>query len=274
MKLFSPAKINLFLRVLNRRHDGYHQVATLVQAIDFGDILNFTLSDADSLICNNPDVPSDSSNLIFKAADLFRRKTGLRFGLKVELEKKIPLEAGLGGGSSNAATTLFALNTIYGYPFSIGELMDLATELGHADITLFFSSGTAYCEGIGENVHSLDPFLENPSLWIVKPEAGLSTPLVYRTLNLEECAKINPQILLEQFQSGTIALYNDLEKPAMRLLPELAALKQKLLASGCSNVSMTGSGTAFICVSEKQPAPESFKIHFLNREKDQWYEFS
>ncbi len=118
MKLFSPAKLNLFLRVLSKRKDGYHEIASLFQAIDFGDILTFALSDKDKLTSSDPSIPHDRSNLIFQAADQFRRQTGLHFGLEVDLEKKIPTQSGLGGGSSNAATTLWALNELHGRPVS------------------------------------------------------------------------------------------------------------------------------------------------------------
>src|SRR5262249_13981075 len=107
LTLLSPAKINLFLRILGKRPDGYHELASLFQAIDLADTIHFSLSDADHLTCTDPAIPVDRSNLIWKSVNLFRRKTGLNFHLKIHLEKKIPHQAGLGGGSSNAATTLW-----------------------------------------------------------------------------------------------------------------------------------------------------------------------
>ncbi len=143
LTLNSPAKVNLFLRILRRRSDGYHDLASLFQAISLYDTIHFALSDHDELTCDKPGIPTDSTNLILKAADLFRRKTGLKFGLKAHLEKRIPHEAGLGGGSSNAATTLWALNQLHGQPASPDELIAWSGEIG-SDITFFLSHGTAY----------------------------------------------------------------------------------------------------------------------------------
>ncbi len=112
LTLFSPAKINLFLRIMGKRPDGYHELASLFQAIGLGDTLTFTLTPQDSLTCSDPSLPCNDSNLIIKALHLFRRKTNLHIPVTIHLEKHIPTQAGLGGGSSNAATTLGALNTL------------------------------------------------------------------------------------------------------------------------------------------------------------------
>ena len=114
--LYSPAKINLFLRVVGRRSDGYHNLASYFQAVDLFDRLFFSLSDSDELVSTNPAIPCDSSNTILRAAEVYRRATGIQFGIKVHLEKHIPEQAGLGGGSSNGATALFAINLLLGFP--------------------------------------------------------------------------------------------------------------------------------------------------------------
>lgn len=137
LSLHSPAKINLFLRILHKRADAYHELASLFQTVDLSDILHLSLSETDSLVCSDKTLAVDSSNLIIKAANLFRKKTGIDQGLSVHLEKKIPMEAGLGGGSSNAATTLYGFNELCGRPATEAELISWASEIG-SDVSFFF----------------------------------------------------------------------------------------------------------------------------------------
>jgi len=150
LKLFSPAKINIFLRVVRRREDGFHDLASLFHVIDLGDDMSFTVlpSDAgqDSLSCNMPDVPTDGSNLVVKALNLFRQKTGVTEKFSVDLFKRVPHGAGMGGGSGNAATTLWAANELCGRPASTPALLEWSGEIG-SDVSVFFSSGAAYCTG-------------------------------------------------------------------------------------------------------------------------------
>ncbi|NGX55299.1 MAG: 4-diphosphocytidyl-2-C-methyl-D-erythritol kinase [Chlamydiae bacterium] len=272
MKLFSPAKLNLFLRVLSKRQDGYHEIASLFQAIDFGDTLTFALSDKDRLTSSDPSIPLDHSNLIFQAADQFRRQTGLHFGLEVDLEKKIPTQSGLGGGSSNAATTLWALNELNGRPVSEHQLIQWAGEIG-ADVAFFFSQGTAYCTGIGEILDPLPPLGLSKPLWIIKPPGGLSTATMYQKLQLNQSP--DPRQLLDDFLVGKPRCHNDFEGPAFIERPMLAELKEKLLESGYEMVAMTGSGTAFFVMGEERPDLDStYQIHSartIRREPNHWY---
>ncbi len=271
IKLFSPAKVNLFLRVVGRREDGYHNLASLFQAIDLCDTLEFELASSDQLLCDYPHIPKDSSNLVWRAANLFRKKSALDFKIKVTLQKRIPKEAGLGGGSSNAATTLWALNQLFDTPFSEDELRSFAAEIG-SDIPFFFSSGRAYCTGRGECVRSL-PYQASHVGLIVKPEVGLSTAEVFSRLSILECSSKDPEELLSTFCSGGSDYLNDLEKPAFAMVPILKDLKERLLQAGCHSVILTGSGTAFFCESVL-PLPSSFAaipVNFLHREPHSWY---
>ncbi|MCC5831888.1 MAG: 4-(cytidine 5'-diphospho)-2-C-methyl-D-erythritol kinase [Chlamydiales bacterium] len=235
LTLLSPAKVNLFLRILGKRRDGYHALASLFQTIDLADTLTFTLSKEDSLTCTDSSIVQD--NLVWKALELFRRKTGLQFNISIHLEKKIPLRAGLGGGSSNAATTLKGVNQLLGSPLSHEELQNCSSEIG-SDIPFFFSKrGTAYCTGRGEIVREL-PAIEE-KFEIYKPKEGLSTADVYKALDLSACSKEDPEELLEGFIKGKPKYINDLEIPAFKLMPSLARVKEKV------NGTMSGSGTAF-----------------------------
>lgn len=136
LTLKSPAKVNLFLRIVGKRPDGYHELASLFQSISLYDLLHFTPSTQDVLTCTDPSLPIDKTNLIWKAVDLFRKKTNLHTFVKVHLEKNIPTQAGLGGGSSNAATTLWALNQLCGKPATDLQLSQWAGEIG-SDVSFF-----------------------------------------------------------------------------------------------------------------------------------------
>lgn len=273
LTLISPAKINLFLQIVRRRLDGYHDLASLFQAITLHDTIHFALSDHDELSCDKPGIPTDSSNLILKAANLFRRKTGLKFGLKIHLEKRIPHEAGLGGGSSNAATTLWALNQLHAQHATLDELIDWSGEIG-SDITFFLSQGTAFCTGRGEIIQNLDS-LPDQKLWIAKPAEGLSTPAVFKALNVKLLPQRNARAVLEDFYKGKPIYFNDLEKTAFQLKPILELIKMQLLEAGFENVLMTGSGTAFFCIGAcVQPhirGVELYPASFIQRPLNQWY---
>jgi len=234
LSLTSPAKVNLFLRILGKRTDGYHALASLFHTIDLADTLTLTLSKEDTLTCTDASI--GPNNLVTTAVDLFRRKTGLNFNVSIHLEKKIPTQAGLGGGSSNAATTLIGINQLLNSPIPTQELQQWSAEIG-SDVPFFFSSGTAYCTGRGEIIREVPRF--EGKLEIVKPPEGLSTPAVYKALNLSECSKKDPEELLEGFLNKKPVFLNDLERPAFKLMPSLEAIKQK------HGAIMSGSGTAF-----------------------------
>lgn len=257
MTFFSPAKLNLFLHVVKKREDGYHELASLFQTISLGDTLQFVLSDKDVLHVKGPFVIV-GTNLVQKALDLFRAKSGLKFHVAITLEKQIPLQAGLGGGSSNAATTLWGLNEILGRPVGEADLIEWSKELG-SDATFFFSTGTAYCTGRGEIVRALPP-LQERSCMVVKPDFGLSTAHVFKNF-------------VFRHQSHKCLYFNDLEETACFLEPRLASIKQALLASGFDTVVMTGSGTSFFCFGSGTVPNgfQSFPVHFIFRNSHAWY---
>ncbi len=273
LTLASPAKVNLFLRVLARRADGYHDLASLFQAIDLSDTLHITLDTKDSFTCNVAEVPTDGSNLVLKALSAFRRGTGLSFGVRIHLDKRIPMQAGLGGGSSNAATTLWALNELLMRPVGQKDLFRWASAIG-SDVSFFLSQGTAYCTGRGEVVRPLKS-LPHQSLWIVKPNEGLSTPEVYRRLDLKAVPQRDPQVVLRAFFAGNPTCFNDLEAAALSALPRLADLKQELERSGFSQVLLSGSGTSFFCLGDGDPpfipGVELYPAGFVNRPANSWY---
>jgi len=275
IRLQSPAKINLFLRVLGKRPDGYHELASLFQAVSLCDTLECALDRADQLTCNHPGVPLDSSNLILKAADLYRRKTGLQCGLKVHLDKQVPMQGGLGGGSSNAATALWALNVLNNHLVPDRDLAAWAAEIG-SDVSFFFSTGTAYCTGRGEQILN-QPSLQGKEFWIVKPSQGTSTPLVYKNLELDRLPCRDPLIALESFETDDPHYFNDLEEAAYKVMPDLKTIKTRIEEGGFQAI-LSGSGSSFFCTgSGDMPfleGCESIKVKTLKREQGAWYEQS
>ena len=262
MELSSPAKINLYFRVLKKRPDGFHEIESLYQAIDLCDTLKIEASNQDSIKCNDPQVPVDDSNLILKAARLFRKKTNTSQYFSFTLSKNIPMQAGLGGGSSNAATTLWGLNQLLETNINDETLAKWGAELG-SDVSFFLSSGRAYCTGRGEILKPANK-QETTSLWIAKPKGeGLSTPLVYQHTKIEN---LSP---------SESPYFNDLEVAAFALKPELKQIKQNLKSFGFEEVSMTGSGTAFFCLGNTNPPKletiDFFPVKFLYRSNHTWY---
>lgn len=265
----SPAKINLFLRILHKRNDGYHELASLFQAVNFFDHLAFSFSSEDKLTCNDPKLSCGIDNTIIRAIQLFRKKTGITHHFNVQLEKNIPQESGLGGGSSNCATTLFALNQICATKISQELLINWASEIS-ADAPFFFSTGTAFCQGIGEKVQSLSPlpWLAQQKIFIVKPAEGLSTKTIFTHLDLEECSLENPHHLLENFLRNQPVFHNDLEGIAHKLCPALPSFKQELLKIGFDWLFMTGSGTAHIGLGENINIVPHLQKYFLSMEEN------
>ncbi|KAL4856745.1 Isocitrate lyase [Chlorella vulgaris] len=290
LHLFSPSKINVFLRIMRRREDGFHDLASLFHVIDLGDDMSFEelagTASADVLTCNMDGVPTDDSNLVIKALNLFRTKTGRSQRFKIDLAKRVPHGAGLGGGSGNAATTLWAANELCGRPASVEELLLWSGEIG-SDISVFFSNGAAYCTGRGEVVENVPPPLPlNTPLLLVKPPVGLSTPEIFKALDLDRRSTADPRQLLARLaaEGATQELtVNDLEQPAFDRLPELLQLKQQLQAEGScySSVFMTGSGSTIVCVgSDSIPSFLSdarytgmfvSPARFITRQRGEWF---
>ena len=289
LELFSPAKINLFLRVVRRREDGYHDLASLFHVIDLGDDMYFSLlppgSANDRLECDVADVPTDASNLVIKALELFRRKTGASEHFDVQLLKKVPHGAGMGGGSGNAATTLWAANELTGRPATTRQLLEWSGEIG-SDISVFFSSGAAYCTGRGEIVEDVEPPLPlTTPLLLVKPPVGLSTPEIFKALDLDSRSTVDPRDLLRRLHAEGATqelVVNDLEAPAFSRLPQLAALKERLQAEDrYTSVFMTGSGSTLVAVGSdyrpewlKEPQYQDLFVtsaRLITRSIDKWY---
>ncbi len=226
---FSPAKLNLFLKIIEKKGDGYHEIHSLFQTVSLGDTITLSLASTDSFTCNDPSLQKD--NLILRAVRLFRQKTNLSFYLAIHLDKKIPIGGGFGGGSSNAATTLFALKDLLDKPIAERTLAEWGGELG-SDVPFFFSSGRALCQGRGEEVFDLPR--KELQAWIAHPGFSIQTQQVYRAIDYNRLG----------------IFHNDLEEAACRLEPRMVKIKESLLQMGFAKVAMTGSGSGFFCLGE------------------------
>ncbi len=257
MEIRSFAKINLFLQVTGKRADGYHELNTLMCGIDLHDIIRLDFNCAETCVsCTHPDVPGDLTNTAFKAARLFFETAGIAGAVGIHIEKRIPVGAGLGGGSSNAAAVLKELNTHYGNPLSEGQLMAMGRAIG-ADVCFFISGRPAVATGIGE---VLTPFLHlYPfQLLVIYPSVPVSTAQVYKKLNLglTKNKKIPKKNVFELNwkKADSVCLHNDLEETGFALCPESRRAKMALLRHHASAALMSGSGSAVFGLYETTEA--------------------
>ncbi|KAH7677203.1 4-diphosphocytidyl-2C-methyl-D-erythritol kinase protein [Dioscorea alata] len=290
LTLFSPCKINVFLRITSKRGDGYHDLASLFHVISLGDTIKFSLSPLqtkDRLSTNAPGVPLDEKNLIIKALNLYRKKTGRDNFFWIHLDKKVPTGAGLGGGSGNAATALWAANQFNGCLVSEKELQQWSSEIG-SDIPFFFSHGAAYCTGRGEVVQDIQHLSLDVPMVLIKPQEACSTAEVYKRLHLDRTSSVDPLALLENLTLNGITqdvCINDLEIPAFEVLPSLKRLKKRIMAANrgqYSAVFMSGSGSTIVGVGSPDPPQfiydeDDYKevfiseANFLTRQEGKWY---
>jgi 4-diphosphocytidyl-2-C-methyl-D-erythritol kinase len=243
MHWIAPAKINLFLRVVRKRSDGYHDIFSLMQKISLHDELIFSpRPHGITLQCPGVDLPTDKNNLVVRAAKAIFSYCNYSGGIDITLIKKIPMTAGLGGGSSDAATTLMALNKICSLKLKKNELIKLGAKIG-ADVPFFIFGNTALASGIGDKLKHLRN-LPQLNLLLIKPSFDLSTKMVYENLNLRLTTGKNNYSIPRILALGDIVqgLHNDLESVSLKVHPELADLKKMLLSHGALGALMSGSG--------------------------------
>jgi 4-diphosphocytidyl-2-C-methyl-D-erythritol kinase len=269
--LKSPAKINWFLYVTGKRWDGYHNLFSLMQKISLYDTISLEPSNDENIhIISNTDIPI-KDNLIYRAAVALKNHTGHHGGATITLHKEIPLEAGLGGGSSNAATTLLGLNKLWDLKLSEKELIELASGIG-SDVPFFISKGPTLVEGKGEKITQI-VFTSNLNLFIliVKPDFGVSTSTAYK--EIKSYSKIRGN-LMEQTKEVFIKkrydllshiMRNDLEEPVFRLYPELKEIKNELLNYGALGALLSGSGSSLFGVFKKRNEAEKASEPFKNK---------
>ena len=243
MRVRSFAKINLGLEVIRKRPDNYHDLRTLFQCVDFHDTLRFTTNNSGRIVLkgNNPRMSSDKQNLIYLAAELLKERFAVSLGVEIHVDKKIPVGGGLGGGSSNAAMTLHALNIIWDLKCSKEELVDIGRALG-ADVPYFFEGGLCVGLGKGDELTRLedpDPFY----CVLVFPELSIITADVYRRLSLLTSEGKDSKIIrfLDNLEYGS--LENSLEETVFNLHPQLRDIKRLFYKLGSELSLVSGSGS-------------------------------
>jgi 4-diphosphocytidyl-2-C-methyl-D-erythritol kinase len=255
----TPAKINLFLKILGKRPDGYHEIYSLVQTVDLYDTLTISeIGRGTELIGATAVVPLDSSNIIWKAAELLRRQTGFTQGIQINLTKRIPVGAGLGGGSSDAAATLKGVTRLLHLNLSRQQLQQLGATLG-SDVPFFFSTGSAIISGRGEMVEEVKMASDYIVLLVV-PDFAISTAEAYAQIRIcltnfstkptFDWAKTNAELLALLEPVG-----NDFEGVVTSGHPAVASCMQFLREAGAHVVALSGSGSAFFGLFDRAPDP-------------------
>jgi 4-diphosphocytidyl-2-C-methyl-D-erythritol kinase len=257
MKIFSGAKVNLTLEILGKRPDGFHELATWMLPVGLYDLIEIERASAPSFISNEPGLKGDSSNLVIRAVELFNRAASIDTAYAIRLEKKIPMGAGLGGGSSNAAATLRLLNELHNSPFRRPQLEEMAAELG-SDVAFFINGQSAWCTGRGERIE-LRAFPGDLWISLFKPGFAVSTAGAYRAY---------AQLAPDRQRGGETAtpwgkLRNDLEPAVLPKYLFLRLLKHWLKKqSETLYALMSGSGSTIFAIVRSQSEGEALQVRF------------
>lgn len=254
------AKINLDLRILGTRPDGFHNLKTVFQSLSLFDNVTVTARRGPlTVTCDEPDIPTDQRNLVWKAASLLHRvstgKTAAPRDITIDLRKRVPSEAGLGGGSANAAMTLLALNALWKLDLDLASLTRIGARLG-ADVPYFLVGGTALGLGRGDDIY---PLADMPPVHVVilRPGFGVSTADAYRWYDEETRRPLKepvPRPVPPGWPAWSATLRNDLEVPVVRHHPAIGRIRQSLLDAGAAFAAMSGSGSAVFGLFERKDA--------------------
>lgn len=266
MKFISRAKINLGLNIVSKRDDGYHNIETIFYPINLFDEIDFIESDTFSIECDNENIPYDESNLIWKAKDILQNEIKKEINYKVQLAKRIPSFAGLGGGSSNAATTLKALNELCNISFSKNELRELAVKIG-ADVPFFLENEPCFASGRGEELYPLGGFQISDKIIVVFPDINISTAWAYDRIKPKQF-KFSLSVVksYKDFIENKELIVNDFEKVVFQFHPELAEIKNILLRNGAIYSSLSGSGSAVYGIFKNEIDVQLIKSTLLKYE--------
>ncbi|BBO85504.1 4-(cytidine 5'-diphospho)-2-C-methyl-D-erythritol kinase [Desulfosarcina ovata] len=275
----APAKINLFLRITGKRSDGYHELSSVMCPVALYDTVTITFGDDDGIqvACAHPAVPEDSSNLVARAAALFFETAfagcpPLGGGMRIHIEKRIPVGAGLGGGSSDAAAVLVALNRHFGLPLTHTTLQAVGARIG-ADVPFFIFGAPALATGIGEQLAAF-PYLAPWTALLVYPGVAISTAWVYKNLNLrltKDEKKLSKFHFNGRFFRLDEHLVNDLEPVTESAFPVITEIKRLLQAHGAKGAMMSGSGSAvFGLYADRDRAESAYKVLCGNQQRQNW----
>jgi len=276
LELRSPCKINLLLNILGRRSDGFHALETVLQPLGLWDRLEMNKGGLGvQLTCTDSKLLVDTSNLVHRAALAFLAEAGISEGVRIHLVKRLPLSAGLGGGSANAAVTLSGLNRLFDQAVSSETLARIAAKLG-SDIPFFLQDRPAIGTGRGEQIHPVDPFeaLDGVAVLLVRPGFGVSTAWAYEHLakypeslngRTGRASELAERLRAADLTSAREGFFNSLEAPVFDKYPLLAVLKEYLLDEGATVALMSGSGSTTFALTHNVSSAESLREKVLGR---------
>jgi 4-diphosphocytidyl-2-C-methyl-D-erythritol kinase len=233
LTLLSPAKLNLMLNITGRREDGYHLLQTVFQFIDLSDVVGFRVTDEKQLLLSGNSPVAVEGDILLSAARLLQSRFEVETGVRISIDKRIPIGGGLGGGSSNAATCLLALNHLWGLGLSLSQLAEIGLELG-ADVPVFVSGRAAWASGVGEELEPLD--LPQPIYLVINPNIAVSTAQIF---NAEELTRNNDPLTIRAFLRGSDT--NVCEPVVRKLYPEVGAAIDWLSQYAPARMSGTGA---------------------------------
>jgi 4-diphosphocytidyl-2-C-methyl-D-erythritol kinase len=276
VKIRAPAKINLRLRVVGKRKDGYHLVDTIMVPVSLYDEIEIIKARTPGkhlqVTCSHPWVPAGKNNLAYQAASLLLRETKIRDDVRIHISKRIPVGAGLGGGSTDAAAVLLGLNRLLRLNYSLKKLERISLSLG-ADVPFFIKGVPARVQGVGERISPIKKF---PRIWLViaYPGFSVSTAWVYRNLRLKLTkSRVNTSIisLLESPDKIGRLLVNDLETVTASRYPKIALLKEKLTRAGAAGVLMSGSGSSVFGVFNSRRRAKQALLRLKKEEESETF---
>lgn len=272
----SPCKVNLLLNILGRRTDGFHELETILHPVNLCDDLAFERAGTGlQLACSHPELPVDGKNLVHRAATAFLAAAKITEGVRIHLQKNLPLAGGIGGGSANAAVTLAALNELFGFPLSGEKLHALAAALG-SDVPFFLYDRPALATGRGEKIRLLEPFpaLKGRAFLLAHPGFGIATPWSYQNLARFPQAqngvpgraeKLVKMLQANDWAASADGFYNSLEAPAFDKFPVLELYQEFLRENGALAALMSGSGSTTFAIAENLAAAENLAEKFKSR---------
>jgi len=279
----SFAKVNLSLRILGKRPDGYHEIRTVLQTVSLHDTIQFAPNEGSEifLTCDEPLVPTDRHNLIVKSAHALKDRFGIDAGARIDLEKRIPMQSGLGGGSSNAAIALLGLVQLWELKTNIAELTEIAAALG-ADVPFFLSGGRALATGTGTTISPLEDAAQQ-DLLLVSPNAKISTSEAYKALQAPALTTSNSDFILAVSRTEVNSadsdltvlrddLVNDFERTIFDMEPEIGRAKEALLQAGARDALLAGSGSSVFGIFGSRREQERGLVEF--RAESGWRTFS
>ena len=272
----SPCKVNLILNILGQRADGFHELETVMQPVNICDAMTFERAGVGlQLTCSHPELPTDAKNLVHRAATSFLATAKISDGVKIHLQKNLPLAGGIGGGSANAAVTFSALNELFGSPLPLAKLHELAAALG-SDVPFFLYDKPALATGRGEKVRTLKNFsaLKGRAFFLVHPGFGISTPWSYQNLarfpkdqngTPGRAEKLVAVLQENNWPAIADGIYNSLEAPAFDKFPVLQLYKKFLRENGALVSLMSGSGSTTFAIAENLAAADALAEKFKSQ---------